>query len=559
MEQKLPVPTEERSLHDMQELVGKLCQRVEKLESDRNVWNRLWQDIADFVLPRRGKMYYESKTAGSDLSLKIYDSTAPWALEQLASGLHSYLTSPNQRWFTLTLPPELQTMYENNQEITGWLEVATNRMYEIFNSSKSNFIPQAHELFLDLGSFGTAVMYTEEDYDSSPVRFCTYHLASCCIDEDAYGRVDTIGRKFKLEARQALALWPDFPSVGFMRQAMEDPLSEHEFIHFVGPRKDFDPDSPLPKKFRYGSWYLYPSEKLILSESGYREFPFLVPRWSKLTGEKYGRSPAMTMLPDIRMINSMAYSILKAAQKINDPPLMLPDEGFMLPIKTSPGSLIFYDSSLGADKLITPLETKGRPDIGLDMMESRRQAIVRGFYVDWMNLQEGPQMTATEVNTRMQEKMRLMGPAVSRLQSEFLDPLLDRVFAILLRKGMLPEVPRELDGVELRIEYVSPMVKAQKMGQVQTLQQFLEVIGPLAQIKPEMLDKLNPDGIVDFVSKVMDMSQQMMLPQQVVDQMRQSRAEQQQQMAQSEQMSQQAGASAQLAEANLRTAQAQAI
>jgi hypothetical protein len=556
MTQQLPKISDERTPHDLEELAGNLINRVDALDREKAVWNRLWQDVADLVLPRRGKFYYGSITAGQDLQTRIYDSTAPWALEQLASGLHSYLTSPSQRWFKLALPPEMKAQFGEDEQINMWLELCSERMYETFNSNKSNFNTQAHELYLDLGAFGTAVMYIEEDYVQSPVRFCTYHLADCVIDEDAYGKVDTIGRKFQLEGRQALELWPQFQSASFVKQALEDPLTKHDFVHFVAPRADFDPASPLPKKFRWGSWYIYPQDKLILSESGYREFPFLVPRWTKLTGERYGRSPAMTALPDIRMVNAMAKTIIIAAQKIVDPPLMMPDEGFMLPIKTAPGSINYYNMTMGPEQLITPLETKGRPDIGQELIDGRREHIIRSFYVDWMNLQEGPRMTATEVTQRMEEKMRLMAPAISRQQSEFLDPLIDRTFRILQAKGLLPEVPLALQGVELKIQYVSPVARAQKMTQVMAFQQFMESIGVIAQVKPEVLDKLSPDGIMDFVSRAVDLPKEMLLTAQQVQQMRQQRAEQQNQQMQAMMMEQQSGAVANLADANLKTAQA---
>lgn len=522
-------------MNDQQQIAGELCQRVEELKQEKQNWNRLWQDAADLVLPRRGAFYHE-RTPGQELQNKIYDSTAPWALEQLASGLHSYLTSPTQRWFRLALPVEMEESLREDDEVQRWLQNSTDIMFGIFNSQKTNFNPQAHELYLDLGAFGTGIMYVEEDYVPAPLRFCTYHLADCVIDEDAYGRVDTIGRTFKLEARQALQLWPNFPSAKFQEEARKNPLKKHDFVHFVAPRKDFDPRSASPRARRFASWYLYPQEKLVLAESGYNDFPFMVPRWSKLTGERYGRSPAMTAMPDIRMVNAMAKTIIVAAQKIVDPPLMMPDEGFLLPIKTSPGGINYYNSTLNPEQLIRPLETRGRVDIGFDLIDSRRQHIIRSFFVDWMNLQEGPQMTATEVMQRTEEKMRLMAPAISRQQSEFLDPLIDRVFGILLRKGYFGEVPQQLSGVELKVEYVSPVAKAQRMTQVMAFQRMMETLAQVAAVKPEIVDKIDGDGVVDFMADVYDVSYRTLLTDKQVADLRQQRAEAQAKQAQAEQL-----------------------
>jgi hypothetical protein len=75
---------------------------------------------------------------------------------------------------------------------------------------------------------------------------------------------------------------------------------------------------------------------------GYDDFPFMVPRFVKDSVSIYGRSPAMTALPDVKMLNKMSETTIRAAQKQVDPPLMAPDDGFMLPIRTTPGSLNFY-------------------------------------------------------------------------------------------------------------------------------------------------------------------------------------------------------------------------
>lgn len=513
-----------------QDRAKRICQRYAGLLQEKNLWNRVWQDASDYVLPRRGS-FYTQQIPGAQND-KIYDSTAPWALEQLASGLHSYLTSTTQRWLRFALPVEIAEDLMQDDEVNIWLQKTTDIMYGVFNSQKSNFNPQAHEMYLDLGAFGTGIMYAEENYILAPVRFCTYHLSEIVIDENAYGMVDTIGRKFRLSGRQALELWPAFPSSKFQEQVRKDPMKKFEFLHFVTPRTDFIVGSELPRNMTYASYYLWPEENLMISEGGYREFPFMAPRWSKLTGERYGRSPAMTCLPDIKMVNAMAKTVLQAAQKVVSPPLMAPDEGFMLPIKTAPDSINYYSAGLDPNNFIKPLETKGNIGIGLDLIDSRRQHIIRSFFVDWMNLQEGPQMTATEVMTRSEEKMRMMAPAVSRQQSEFLDPLVDRTFAILMRKGYFGQVPQQIydaaktrgmRSLDLKVEYVSPVARAQRMTQVMGFQRMMESLSAIATVKPEVMDKIDGDGVVDFMADVHDVSYKTLLSDKEVAQVRQNR------------------------------------
>jgi len=310
---------------------------------------------------------------------------------------------------------------------------------------------------------------------------------------------------------------------------MKDPHKEFTCIHAVEPRDGFNPNSKLARDMPWMSAYILEEEKIILDISGFNEFPFMAPRWTKTAGEVYGRSPAMTSLPDIKMVNEMSKTVIKAAQKATDPPLMVPDDGFMLPLRTIPGGLNYYRA--GTQDVVKPLMDGVRPDIGLDFIESRRQHILKTFHVDWMQMREGPAMTATEVLQRQEERMRLMGPMVGRLQFELLGPMIDRVFAIMNRRKMLPTAPQELQGKTLRIDYVSPVARAQKTQQLFSFTRLIETMTPLAQIKPDIFDNLNADGTVRWAHKLLDAPSETLHSEEEVAKSRQARAQQQQESA----------------------------
>ena len=137
-----------------------LCTRYNELNTIKMTWNTSWQDVVDYVLPRR-QGFSSIRSEGQDVSQKIWDTTAPWALDQLAAGLHSFLTSAEKRWFKLTLPADADPELLEDEEVVAWLENTTNEMYRVFNSQKSNFTTQAHELYLDVPAFGSGVMYVE--------------------------------------------------------------------------------------------------------------------------------------------------------------------------------------------------------------------------------------------------------------------------------------------------------------------------------------------------------------------------------------------------------------
>jgi hypothetical protein len=197
------------------------------------------------------------------------------------------------------------------------------------------------------------------------------------------------------------------------------------------------------------------------------------------------------------MINAMSRVTITAAQKQVDPPLMVPDDGFMLPIRTTPGGLNFYRG--GTRDRIEPLQIGANNPLGLNLEEQRRTAIRAAFYVDQLVLGQGPQMTATEVVQRTEEKMRLLGPVLGRLQAELLQPMIERVFAVLNRQNKLPAAPEFLNDRDLDIEYVSPLAKAQRQSDVQGIVRLFELLSPLAGIDPTVFDHLDTDGLVRYM------------------------------------------------------------
>lgn len=508
-------------------LVTTTLDRLGKLKQIRSPWESLWQDCTDYVNPRRGDFNVSRSQGDRSRYDRVYDSTAPLANEQLAAGLHGYLTAPSETWFNLIL--ERMGAQEASDDVIEYLQEVVEIMFrDVFHSPNSNFGSMIHELYLDLGSYGTGVMYIE-DRPGKPINFRTYHLAECFVAESAEGVVDTLYRQYKHTGRQLVQLYKDQLPEKFIENVYKDPHKEFTCIHAVEPRDSFNPDSKLAKNMPWMSAYILEEEKIVLNVGGFNEFPYMVPRWTKTAGEVYGRSPAMTAMPDVKMVNEMSKTVIKAAQKATDPPLLVPDDGFMLPLRTIPGGLNYYRS--GTQDTVKPLVEGIRPDIGLEFIDSRRQHILKTFHVDWMQMREGPSMTATEVLQRQEERMRLMGPMVGRLQFELLGPMIDRVFNILARRKMLPQPPQGVEGRTLRIDYVSPVARAQKTQQLFNFTRLLESIVPLANVKPDVFDNIDADGTVRWAAKLLDVPTATLTKEDDVKASREDRANQQAQAA----------------------------
>lgn len=519
------------------DLTKGLLSRFDRLQGQRENWETHWQEVADYMQPRKADVT-KRRARGDKRMEQVFDSSPIQAVELLAASLHGMLTNPSTPWFTLRFKDE---EIENDDEAKLWLEASTDAMYTAFN--RSNFQQEIFELYHDLITFGTAAMFIEED-DDDIIKFSTRHINEVFIAENDKGRIDTIYRKFKISARAAIQKFGEAVSADVQTKAKKDPYEEIEILHAVYPRTDFNPKKKDKANMPFESVYMEYKNGNELSVGGFREFPFVVPRYLKASNEIYGRSPAMTALPDVKMLNEMSKTTIKAAQKQVDPPLLVPDDGFLLPVRTVPGGLNFYRS--GTRDRIEPLNIGANNPLGLNMEQQRRESIRAVFYVNQLMMQQGPQMTATEVIQRNEEKMRLLGPVLGRLQSELLKPLIDRVFAVLLRNNMLPQAPEFLSGRDVEIEYVSPLAKAQKSTELQSIMRAVEILGSLANVAP-VFDYVNFDNLVKHLADIVGVPQKILKTQSQVNAERQQAQVQQQEMQQMQQLQQVAKAGGDIA------------
>ena len=513
-----------------------LLKRYDRLKAQRQNWESHWQEVADYMQPRKADVT-KTRSKGDKRTELIFDGSPLQSVELLAASLHGMLTNPSTPWFSLRFK---ENDMENEDEAKEWLEDATEVMYSAFN--KSNFQQEIFELYHDLITFGTAAMFIEED-DEDILKFSTRHINEIFIAENDKGRIDTVFRKFSLSARAVMQKFGDV-SMNIATKAQKDPYEEVEILHAVYPRSDFDPKKQDKQNMPFESVYLDAESGDELSVSGFREFPFVVPRYLKASHEIYGRSPAMTALPDVKMLNEMSKTTIKSAQKQVDPPLLVPDDGFMLPVRTIPGGLNFYRA--GTRDRIEPLNIGANTPLGLNMEEQRRNSIRNAFYVNQLMMQSGPQMTATEVIQRNEEKMRLLGPVLGRLQSELLKPLIDRTFALILRKNLFRPAPEFLAGQDIEIEYVSPLAKAQKSTELSSIMRAIEILGSLSNVAP-VFDHINMDKLVRHLADIVGVPQKILKPQSELNAERQQAAQQQEQMQQMQQVQQLAEAGGKVA------------
>lgn len=478
----------------------------EQLAGQRGIWETHWREVAERVRPQQNFFQMIQRPDGDKRNEKMFDATAPLALPKFAAAVISMAFPATQTYHKLVVKDDA---LGRNTEVRRYLDKVNEQLFKVRYSPRANFQSQSGEIILDLGAFGTGVLFAD-DVLGIGIRYKALPLAQCYIAEDAYGRVDTLHRKFKMTAHQAATKFGVDKLPEAMRRALDvEPHRKFDFLHCVKPNLERDPRRKDYRGMTFWSCYIALEEgRSILEEGGYRTFPFAVPRYETSPNETYGRSPAMNVLPDIKMLNEMSKTVMRQAHMVTAPPIMLSDDGALQAFNLRPNALNFGAVDDQGRPRAIPFQTGSRVDIGLDMMNQRREVINDAFFVTLFRiLVEEPQITATEAMLRAQEKGQLLAPTMGRMQAELLGPLIEREIDILAHAGALDPMPDALReyymaGGEHIIEYQSPLNLAQKAGAGVAIMNTLQAISPLAQVDPNVLHRYNLDKAGELLGRI---------------------------------------------------------
>src|ERR1700761_4986468 len=328
----------------------------------RGYWDTLLQQCKEVVWPNTSD-FQRIRPQGAPLMELCYDATAPWANGQFANNIQSAVANPFERWFNIEIDTLDHSILEDD-EVKRWPETVSDIIYRCYAHPRANHKQALHENFLSEGAFGTGIIFQEWDEVWQIPTFRAMPMAHCFMDEDEKGFIDTLYREVKYTLRQAKQR---FGEGNLPKEMLErkDPKEQFIFIHAVEPREERLPESPLAKDMRFASDWVCQDFKKIVWTSGYRSFPYHVPRWEKIAGQVYGRSPAMTALPDIKVLNQMKKATLEAAQKVVNPPVILPHDSFTSQFDMTPGALNYYDSTNGLSEDVVRAFTAGaQPQLG---------------------------------------------------------------------------------------------------------------------------------------------------------------------------------------------------
>lgn len=413
--------------------------RFDRARARRSKWEPVWQDCYRYALPYRDDFsgFQVAARRGEDL----FDATAPDAVDQLASLLLGYLTPPLTPWFAIKAGTDISD--EDAQKMAPMLDQTTRVLQAHFD--QSNFLVEVHQCFLDQ-------------------VYRTLSLTGPQILE-RYGDVDV--------------------QSGVLQKALRQVDLEIAVVEAV-----------VPLDHGYAFLVFDVETQEILVRRKISQSPFISFRWMKTPGEIYGRSPVMKALPDIKTANKVVELTLKNASIAVTGIWQAEDDGVINPanIELVPGAII--PKAVGS-KGLTPLEMPARFDVSqlvLDDLRSRiRHALLSDRFVP-----NDRKATATEILQRSSETALFLGATFGRLQVEFLNPLIQRAYGILRRRGVVPDLP--LDGRTLAIEYRSPLARAQAGQHVQTMLGWLNMAQSLGG---EAMARINRVEVMEYLARVL--------------------------------------------------------
>lgn len=524
--------------------------RRQTLEQERESFIYHWKDLSQYLQPRRGRFETSDRNKGTKRHQFIINSKGTQALRVARAGMMAGAMSPTRPWFDFE-PPDPDMM--EFQPVKVWIRKVVSLIQAILTSS--NFYNMTPGMLSDLLLFGTGCMSHVDDFQDV-ARFYTHPAGSYMVSQDDRYVINTIVREYEMTVEQLVSKFGLRNVSTNVRQLYDKGEYDHWYpvVHFVEPNPEFDPTRAQARFKLFSSAYYEPGnvdKDQFLQRSGFDEFPAYVPRW-EVTGEDvYGTDcPGMTALGDVRALQVQERRKAQGIDKQVNPPLHGPTSLRNVPVANLPGGLTVYDDGGDAGRGLRPIY-QVQPqlrDMMLDL-QARERRIEQAFFNDLflaITTQEGIQpKNELELMHRNQERLLQIGPVMEHLQGSFQRLVVERVFNQAVRANILPSAPPELQGQELEIKFISTLALAQRAAATGSVERLFTFGAQFAGVWPELRDKLDPDQAIDEYAHAVGAPPRVVVPDDVVANVRAAR-QQQIEQAQALEQAQMAGNTAKM-------------
>jgi hypothetical protein len=438
-------------------LSGRLFEKKSNLDS-------LNQEIAELFFPERATFTREM-CLGEDFASDLFDSYTVRARRDLGNAFSAMLRPRGQDWFSIRVSGGVND--DLSAHAKAWLEGAATVMRRVFYDQRTRFVRAMKETDQDYAAFGNGVITCEPTRDRGSLLYRNWHPADVAWDEDESGFPCPIVRRDKMTAWQ-LSRNPANNLPDRVRTAANDPkkmYDEFDVVHFVMPVDEWANYSDQKVRQSWVSVYVLKEPETLLRVEGTRSKRYIIPRWGTVSGSQYGISPAtITMLPDARMLQTLARILMEAGEKAVDPPTIATKGAVLSDINTFAGGTTWidkvYDERSGV--ALRTLEQGGDLRFGTEMLVSVRQALADGFYLNKLTLPQGGK-TAYETARLVEEFIRAAIPLFEPLETEYTQPVLEASFSELMLLGTFgpPDTfPDELRGQNVEFTFSNPLQQA---------------------------------------------------------------------------------------------------
>ena len=460
-----------------------ILKKLDVMKEERKVYEPMWNKAAE-MCAINSKLF--DKDENGRIRQNVFDSTARNALTCFAASMKSVIVPTTSRWHRLKAQ---DPKFDDNPNVKKYLEYATDLLFRVRYSAKSNFASESDLLFNQLGIYGHAVWMVDDDIGNGIVYRCI-PVGEAYIKRNDKGMLETVMREYQLTAKEAYNKFGDDVSLEIKRAYKDTPERKFKFVHAVFEKENFDANKKDKSGMKYASVHIDILGKKIVQEGGYRCNPYMAPRFLGISGSSYGDSPAMQAFYDMLTANEMGKTILRTGQLQANPPI-LTNMGLIDTNKLgSAGAVIRGGLDNQGKPQAVSMQYGNNLSISIEMQREVRASIERAFLVPlFQSLTQTKQMTATEVEKREMEKSMLLAPMCERIASEWLTGNIERELDVLMSYGKLDGVPDELmyDGA-IAIEFESPSVRMQDAGAIMGLYKTVEAAVTLAQSNPTVLD-----------------------------------------------------------------------
>lgn len=518
--------------------------RLQGLRSNRDSFWIHWRDLATFLLPRRYKWLVtpNQRGRGSPINSAIIDSSGTVLARNLASGLISGKSSPTQPWFKLKIGRLDST---TTSPVSLWLAECERLLYLIF--SESNFYNSVATFFFDLVVFGTASLLIYEDFDTV-INCVTPCLGEFFVDVDSRYRPTIFYREFTMTIG---ALVEEFKAENVSASVLElynqssgaGRAQEILIAHSIEPNNDGrGTEFGFSDRFEYRECYWERGgsanqqnnqTQSFLRRAGYYEQINITGRWDVVSNDPYGRSPGMDALPDIKQLQVESRRKAQAIDKMVNPPMVADVQMKNQPSDLTPGGVTYVQGFTAGGKpgFASVYDTKFPVQEITEDLNEVKQRLAQIFFNDVLRVasqfETRSNVTAVEWDLRKSESMVMLGPVLERIDFEVLKPVLERVFGIASRAGILPPAPPEIQGKAMDIEFVSILAQAQRATKAAAIERMFQVVGGLVGVDPGAMDNIDVDMALDIYSDSLGNDPRMIRSPEALQAIRQQRAQQQ--------------------------------